>query len=136
MREELQGTLLPQASVNKGVRWRALRACLKLGSEPPAERRDVEYRNELIEEGIGKLVYVRAMGTSEGPDQEQLQGLIEDPSKAFSAPLRTATWLARLDGYDAVGVRFRIPRDAPPEQQTRGYFVPWSAIFHLEMAED
>jgi hypothetical protein len=96
----------------------------------------VEYRNELVEEGIGKLVYVRAIGAGEGPDQEQLQGLIEDPGKAFSAPLQTATWLARLDGYDAVGVRFRVPRDAPPEQQTRGYFVPWSAIFYLEVAED
>ena len=64
----------------------------------------MEYRNELVEEGIGKLVYVRAMGAGEGPDQEHLQGLIEDPSKAFSAPLQTATWLARLDGYDAVAV--------------------------------
>jgi hypothetical protein len=96
----------------------------------------VEYRNKLVEEGIGKLVYVRAMGAGEGPDQEQLQGLIEDPSKAFSAPLQTATWLARLDGYDAVGVRFRMPRDAPPERETSGYFVPWSAIFYLEVVED
>jgi len=96
----------------------------------------VEYTNELVEEGIGKLVYVRAIGAGEGPDQEQLQGLIEDPSKAFSAPLQTTTWLARLDGYDAVGVRFRMPRDASPEQETRGYFVPWPAIFYLEVAED
>ena len=84
------------------------------------------YSNELVEEGIGKLVYVRAIGAGEGPDQEQLQGLIEDPSQAFSAPLQTATWLARLDGYDAVGVRFRMPRDAPAEGERRGYFVPWS----------
>jgi len=96
----------------------------------------VEYRNELVEVGIGKLVYVRAMGAGEGPGQEQLQELIEDPSKAFSAPLQTVTWLARLDGYDAVGVRFRMPRDAPSEEETRGYFVPWSAIFYLEVAED
>jgi hypothetical protein len=96
----------------------------------------VEYRNGLIEEGIGKLVYVRAVGAAEGPDQEQLQALIEDPSRAFSAPLQTATWLARLDGYDAVGVRFRMPRDAPPSQGTRGYFVPCSAIFYLEVVED
>ena len=96
----------------------------------------MEYRNDLVEEGIGKLVYVRVMGAAEGPDQEQLQGLIEDPSMAFSAPLQTATWLARLDGYDAVGVCFRMPRDAPPEQETRSYFVPWSAIFYLEVVED
>jgi hypothetical protein len=96
----------------------------------------VEYRNDLLEEGIGKLVYVRAMGAAAGPDQEQLQGLIEDPSRAFSAPLQTATWLARLDGYDAVGVRFRMPRDAPVKQQTRSYFVPWSAILYLEVVED
>jgi hypothetical protein len=95
----------------------------------------VEYRNELVEEGIGKLVYLRAMGAGEGPGQEQLQELIEDPSKAFSAPLQTVTWLARLDGYDAVGVRFRMPRDAPSEEATRGYFVPWSAILYLEVAE-
>jgi hypothetical protein len=100
------------------------------------KEKHVEYRNELVEEGIGKLVYVRAMGAGEGPDQEHLQGIVEDPSKAFSAPLQTATWLARLDGYDAVGVRFRVPRDAPPEHQTRGYFVPWSAILYLEVAED
>jgi hypothetical protein len=43
----------------------------------------VEYTNELVEEGIGKLVYVRAIGAGEGPDQEHLQGLIEDPSKAI-----------------------------------------------------
>ena len=49
------------------------------------------YSNELVEEGIGKLVYVRAMGAGGGPDQEQLRGLIEDPSKAFSAPSQTAT---------------------------------------------
>jgi hypothetical protein len=84
----------------------------------------LEYRNELVEVGIGKLVYVRALG------------LVEDPSKAFLAPLQTATWLARLDGYDAVGVRFRMPRDAPAEEGARGYFVPWSAIFYLEVAED
>ena len=96
----------------------------------------MEYRNELVEEGIGKLIYVRAIGAGEGPDQEQLQGLIEDPGKAFSAPLQTVTWLARLDGYDAVGVRFRMPRDAPAEGERRGYFVPWSAIFYLEVAED
>ncbi len=96
----------------------------------------MEYRNDLVEVGIGKLVYVRAMGAAEGPDQEQLQGLIEDPRRAFSAPLQTATWLARLDGYDAVGVRFRMPRDAPAEQETRGYFVPWSTIFYLEVVED
>ena len=94
------------------------------------------YKNDIVEEGIGKLVYVRALGASEGPDQDQLQGLIEDPSNAFSAPLQTATWLARLDGYDAVGLRFRMPRDAPPEHLTRGYFIPWSAIFYLEVAED
>ena len=77
----------------------------------------MEYRNELVEEGIGKLVYVRALGAGEGPRQEQLQGLIEDPSQAFSAPLQTVTWLARLeDGYDAVGVHLRMPRDAPAEQ--------------------
>jgi hypothetical protein len=35
-----------------------------------------------------------------------------------------------------VGVRFRRPRDMPPGQETRGYFVPWSAIFYLEVAED
>jgi hypothetical protein len=33
----------------------------------------MDYRNELVEEGIGKLVYVRAKGAGEGPDQEQLQ---------------------------------------------------------------
>ena len=76
----------------------------------------MEYRNELVEEGIGKLVHVQAMGAENA--------------------LQTVTWLARLDGYDAVGVRFRIPSDAPPEQQTRGYCVPWSAIFYLEVAED
>ena len=97
----------------------------------------MEYRNELVEKGIGKLVYVRAIGAGEGPDQVQLQGLIEDPSKAFSAPLQTVTWLARLDAYDAVGVRFRMPRDAPAEEEERrGYFVPWSAILYLEVAED
>jgi crotonobetainyl-CoA:carnitine CoA-transferase CaiB-like acyl-CoA transferase len=67
---------------------------------------------------------------------EYRNDLIEDPSRAFSAPLQTATWLARLDGYDAVGVRFRMPRDVPREQQTRGYFVPWSAIFYLEVVEN
>jgi hypothetical protein len=56
----------------------------------------VEYRNDVVEEGFGKLVYVRAVGAAEGPDQEQLQVLIEDPRRAFSAPLHTATWLARL----------------------------------------
>jgi hypothetical protein len=96
----------------------------------------VEYRNEVVEAGIGKLVYVRALGAGGGPDQEQLQELIEDPNKAFSAPLQTATWLARLDGYDAVGVRFRMPRDAPSEEERRSYFVPWSAILYLEVAED
>ncbi len=96
----------------------------------------MDYRNELAEAGIGKLVYVRALGAGEGPDQVQLQGLIEDPSKAFSAPLQTATWLARLDAYDAVGVRFRMPRDAPAGEETRGYFVPWSAILYLEVVED
>jgi hypothetical protein len=29
-----------------------------------------------------------------------------------------------------------MPRDAPAEQVRRGYFVPWSAIFYLEVAED
>ena len=96
----------------------------------------MEYRNELVEEGIGKLVYVRALGAAQGPDQQQLRGLIGDPSQAFCAPLQTTTWLARLDGYDAVGVRFRMPRDAPAEEETKGYFVPWSAIFYLEVAED
>jgi hypothetical protein len=33
-------------------------------------------------------------------------------------------------------VRFRILRDAPAEKETRGYFVPWSANFYLEVAED
>jgi hypothetical protein len=119
------------------VRWRDTWA-LPQTEERTARRKEepVEYRNDLVEEGIGKLVYVRAMGASEGPDQEQLQGLIEDPGRAFSAPLQTATWLARLDGYDTVGVRFRMPRDAPPEQEMRGYFVPWSAIFYLEVAQD
>ena len=93
----------------------------------------MEYRNELVEEGIGKLVYVRAIGAGEGP---QLQGLIEDRSKVFSAPLQTTTWLARLDGYDAVSGRFRMPRDAPAEEERRGYFVPWSAILYLEVAEN
>jgi hypothetical protein len=96
----------------------------------------VDYRNELVEEGIGKPVYVRAMGAGEGPDQEHLQGLIEDPSRAFCAPLQTVTWLARLDGCDAVGVRLRMPRDAPAGQEARGYFVPWSAIFYIGVAED
>ena len=56
----------------------------------------MEYRNDVVEEGFGKLVYVRAMRAAEGPDQEQLRVLIEDPRRAFSAPLHTATWLTRL----------------------------------------
>ena len=96
----------------------------------------MEYRNDVVEEGIGKLVYVGAMGAAEGPDQEQLHVLIEDPRRAFSATLHTAPGCHAGDGYDAVDVRFRMPRDAPAEQETRGYFVPWSAIFYLEVVED
>jgi hypothetical protein len=50
------------------------------------EERGDYNRYELVEEGIGKLVYVRAMGAGEGPDQGRLQGLSEDLTKAFCAP--------------------------------------------------
>jgi Protein of unknown function (DUF998) len=58
-------------------------------------------------------------------------GLYQGVSQRARSPIGLA-----FLGIWAVGVRFRMPRDAPLERETRGYFVPWSAIFYVEVAED
>ena len=91
----------------------------------------MEYSNELVQEGIGKLVYDRGMGAGEGPDQEQLPRTDRRSEQGVPRPLADGHLASPLGRLRRGRRPLRMPRDAPPEQETRGYFVPWSAIFYL-----
>lgn len=88
------------------------------------------YKNELLDEWVGKIVLFKRLSAPE-LDEDLANRIVENPKSIVSQNLRSYTHAGVLKSYDYLGVVVQIIEDDPGS-----VFVPWGAIVELSHLTD
>ncbi len=86
---------------------------------------DRQHGSAELDRWLGKLVFIRYMGSSD-PSEEDLKQMGEVPSRMLTGPLKVVQHFALLETYDQFGIKVRFPVGV-----RRSFFLPWGAVLYV-----
>ncbi len=86
---------------------------------------DRRQRSGELDRWLGKLVFIRYMGSSD-PSKEHIEQMGEDQNFTLTGPLQVVQHLALLETYDQFGIKVRSP-----VEESRPFFLPWGAVLYI-----
>jgi hypothetical protein len=82
-------------------------------------------RSDELDRLVGRIVFIRYMGSS-NPSEEEINRLADEPGLKLTEQLLVASHYAILESYDQFGIIIRHP-----DEESNPFFLPWGAVLYI-----